>query len=105
MSYSYLFDDFDTAVSAEMYICEVGRVPIDGFNGGTYVPNLDYKKFTDKWADVKQTIDGKFGFSVVPTEITDNYPLSAHDYFVNTFNPSFGEIPMCGWVNYRGAFI
>jgi len=100
MSYCYIFDDENTALSAERYICEIGRVPLSGVNAKTGELNTDYERFTVKWATPKELINGKWAFTLVPQIIRDNYPLSATNYFNTTFPNTIEEIPLSGFVGY-----
>jgi hypothetical protein len=99
--YSYIFNDADTAISAEMYICDIGSVPLSGFNAesGDICEKNEY--FTNSWATPKQLIDGRWAFSVVPEFIRDNYPTGVTEYFNENFPNEIDVLQPSAFVDYK----
>lgn len=79
----YVFDDEQTAIDAEAYICTIAQTPIVGRNAktGQLEPN---KAKTEKWATPQQRLDGKWVFPIIPDAIASQYPQSVTDNFNST---------------------
>ena len=81
----YVFEDEQTAIDAEAYICEVGGVPIIGVNAATGEPMPNATK-TERWAIPQQrATDGKWVFPYVGDEMVSQYPPDIANYFETTF--------------------
>jgi hypothetical protein len=99
--YSYIFENLDIAVSAEMYICDIGQVPLSGLNAKTGEVCNKTEYFTNSWATPKQLIDGRWAFSVVPKFIRDNYPTGVAEYFNETFPNEIDILEPSSFIDYK----
>ena len=92
----YVFDTEATATAAELYIRQVGQMPITGVNAATgeLMPNAAK---TERWAIPAQRVtDGKWFFQRIPAHIRANIPQAVQDVFdsnyphsIETFSPSW----------------
>ena len=92
----YVFDDEQTAVGAEAYICQLGGVPVTGVNAATGELEPDAVK-TERWAVPEQRLtDGKWVFPYVGDELVAQYPDNVRSYFAENF-PYVLEEPADDW--------
>lgn len=91
----YVFDTEATATAAELYIRQVGQMPITGINAhtGQLMPNAAK---TVRWAIPEQRLDGKWVFARVPANVRANIPLAVQQAFdanypntIEVFSPSW----------------
>lgn len=80
----YVFDDEETAIRAENYICQIGQVPITGINAQTGKIFLSAK--TLRWATPQKRLDGKWCFPYVGDERVNQYPPTVASYFEDEFS-------------------
>ena len=80
----YVFDTEQTAVDAELYIRQVGKMPIVGINAATGEPQPTKAK-TERWAMPRQRMDGKWVFEKIPDSILASVPNEVKQYYNNTF--------------------
>jgi hypothetical protein len=87
MAKYYVFDDEQTAIDAEAYICQVAGVPIVGRNAktGKLEPN---KAKTERWAIPQQRLDGKWVFPQVPDAVSAKFPPEV----ATAFNTNFPNV-------------
>lgn len=90
MSLYYVFEDEQTALTAEGAICQMAGAPLVGYNAKTGLPEPDKAK-TERWAIPQQRLDGKWVFPKIPTEILEQYPDEVIDNFNTTFPYIFEE--------------
>jgi len=95
MKYYYVFNDEQTAIDAQDYICLLASTPVTGVNAdtGLYEPN---KEKTTKWADVEQRLDGKWVFECIPLAVALQFPPEISDAF-NTNFPNTKEEFNSSW--------
>jgi len=91
----YVYDNEQVAKDAELYIRQLGSLPITGVNAktGEIEPN---KQQTTRWANIRKRLDGKFVFPRVPQANIDATPQSAKDYF-DTNYPHTIEVYDSSW--------
>lgn len=79
----YVFDNENTAVEAEKYICTIGQLPktsVD-INKNIVMENQE----TERWAIPNQRLDGKWVFPVIPNELLQTFPQNIIDNFNSSF--------------------
>jgi hypothetical protein len=76
----YVFDTEATAISAELYIRQVGQMPITGVNALTGELQPHAAK-TEQWATPAQRLDGKWCFARVPANVRANIPAPVQAAF------------------------
>lgn len=96
MSLYYVFNDQQTALDAEAYICSIAQTPVVGKNALTGQPEPAKAK-TVRWAVPEQrATDGKWVFPVVPDHIASQYPPEVASAF-NTNYPNVKETFDSSW--------
>ena len=80
----YVFDNEETAIGAEAFICYIANAPRVGFNAKT--KTLAQNKCTTKrWAIPQQRLDGKWVFPYVGDDKLALYPSEVIDGFETNF--------------------
>lgn len=85
MTMFYVFDSEQLATDAELYIRQVGKMPIVGINAATGEPQPTKAK-TERWAMPRQRMDGKWVFEKVPDSILATVPDEVKEYYNTTFS-------------------
>lgn len=90
MTEYYVFDDEQTAVAAEAYICAVGQLPRVGINAATGEP-APTSQPTERWAVPLQRLDSKWVFPRLPSDVLATVPPAVRDYFAATYPHTLEE--------------
>lgn len=86
------FETKEKAEAALKVINDNSKFPITGINAATRLPAPDKQK-TERWAEITECIDGKFGFESVNTKMYDTLEISVSEQtaFVTTHKPAVEE--------------
>lgn len=80
----YVFNDEQTAINAEAYICQIGGAPVIGLNAETGLPEPDKCK-TERWAVPEERLDGKWVFPYIGDDKVALYPPAIANDFDDLF--------------------
>lgn len=103
MKECYVFDNREAAQGALDFIHSSSVFPLVGKNAKTGEPQPNKQK-TERWADVKERVDGKFYFPRLPEAYREGLPQEQTESFNASF-PHSVEGFESAWVIPREAMI